>query len=362
MRTNSFRSFAPASARPFTWACVLVAAFLSLGAKQSLAKGQSRGAAYATAQASAFTPHLRAYAQVVPIAVLPVRAAEQGILDGLSALPGMRVRAGEELAHLEGPQITSMLLQDRANVRSARAQLTAAQRSFVILKQQLISHLSTRQAVHAAESAVAQSQTNFDNARSRLAAVRRMMTVRAPASGIVLSVNASSGELVATGAPVVTLQLSGRLWLRAVYYGADLRVIQTGVTGEFSPAGGSDPIPVRVAEILGALTAGGGESVALVPRTRRFNWMNGEYGTVRLDLPARRMVAVPTRALIIDRGKWWVLVHTPQGDRPQAVVPGPARGWMTYLKSGLEPGAQVVVENAYLLFHRGIARRYQPAG
>jgi len=41
-------------------------------------------------------------------------------------------------------------------------------------------------------------------------------------------------------------------------------------------------------------------------------------------------------------------------------VPGPARGWQTFIERGLEPGAQVVVENAYLEFHRGISKNYQP--
>ena len=69
---------------------------------------------------------------------------------------------------------------------------------------------------------------------------------------------------------------------------------------------------------------------------------------------------IPTRALILDRGEWWVLLHTDRGNHPQAVVPGPARGWRTFIKRGLQPGAQVVVENAYLEFHSGISRHYQP--
>ena len=72
------------------------------------------------------------------------------------------------------------------------------------------------------------------------------------------------------------------------------------------------------------------------------------------------MMAVPTRALILDRARWWVLVRTPQGDRQQQVVPGPTSGWTTCIARGLSPGDQVVVENAYLEFHRRIAQRYTP--
>lgn len=263
------------------------------------------------------------------------------------------------MAHLNGPEITALLLQDQADVRSARAQLSASQRALAIQHQQLASHLSTRQAVHQAESAVAQAKTSLDNAQSHLEAVRQMMTLSAPASATVLAVNAADGELVSAGQPILTLQTANRLWLKAAYYGADLSAIRVGMTGVFSPADGSESIPVRLRAVFGSLMAGGGESIALVPATPGSRWMNGEFGTVTLQSPERKLVAVPTRALILDRGKWWVMVHTSQGDRPQAVVPGPSRGWQTFVEHGLNPGAQVIVENAYLLFHRGISQRFQ---
>jgi len=321
--------------------------------------GQSSDAGCVTVQLGAVTPHLEAYGQVEPIAVLPVSAAEAGVVAGLKVLPGMHVRAGQELAHLNGPEITMLFLQSEADVRSAQAQLSASQKALAIQQQQLTSHLSTRQAVHQAESAVAQAQTAFDNAQSHLKAVRQMMTLSAPENATVLTVNAVNGELISAGQTILTLQTANRLWLKAAYYGVDLSAIRVGMTGMFSPSDSSKPIPVRVSAVFGALTAGGGESIAMIPTTPGSNWMNGEFGTVTLHSPKRMLVAVPTRSLILDQGKWWVIVHTSQGDHPQAVVPGPSRGWQTFVESGLEPGAQVVVENAFLLFHRGISQSYQ---
>jgi RND family efflux transporter MFP subunit len=338
----------------------LVVIWLALSASALLATAQSLNPGCVTAQVTTVIPHLEAYGEVEPITVLPVTAAEPGVVTGLSVVPGIHLRAGQVLAHLEGPQIGTMLLQGQADVRSARAQLAAARTSLEILQQQLMSHLSTRQAVHQAESAVAQAQTNFDNAQSHLKAVREMMTLTAPANGTVLAMGAANGELVSTGQTILTLQIAGRLWLRAAYYGADAAMVRDGMAGEFVPADGNDPIPVRVSAVVGPLTPGGAASVAMVPATADPKWMNGEFGTVELRLPERRLVAVPTRALILSKGKWYVLVHASNGDHPQVVVPGPSRGWETFLESGLKPGTQVVVENAYLLFHRGVARRFQP--
>ena len=89
-------------------------------------------------------------------------------------------------------------------------------------------------------------------------------------------------------------------------------------------------------------------------------WQRGAVGTVTLDGAKRAMVEIPTRALILDRAQWWVLVRTREGNRPQVVVPaGPSGGESTLIGRGLAPGAEVLVENAYLEFHRGISQRFQ---
>ncbi len=345
--------------RPSIFRSALAVVWLVFSAGCVLAIAQSPDTGYVTVQLSTMTPHLEAYSQVEPITVLPVSAAQAGVIAGLKVLPGMHVRAGQELAHLNGPEITALRLQSEADVRSAQTQLSTSQKSLAIQKQQLAAHLSTRQVVHQAESSVAQAQTSFDNAQSHLQAVHQMMTLSAPASATVLAVNATDGELVGAGQPILTLQTSNRLWLKATYYGADLSAIRVGMTGRFSPSDSGESVPVKVSAIFGSLTIDGGESIALVTTAPKTRWLNGEFGKVTLDSPQRKLVAVPTRSLILDQGKWWVMVHTAQGDHPQAVVPGPARGWQTFLERGLEPGAQVMVENAYLLFHRGISQSYQ---
>ena len=129
--------------------------------------------------------------------------------------------------------------------------------------------------------------------------------------------------------------------------------------GRFTPADGSPPISVRVCSIPGLIAAGGGESIALCPTQANPAWLSGEAGKVTLDLPQKELVAVPTRALILNQSQWWVMVRTAKGDHPQQVVPGPVDGWNTFIESGLAPGAQVIVNNAYLLFHASMAEQFQ---
>ncbi len=348
----SARGKRPPVALPAAMALALLASAGTLFA-------QASSADVVTVESQPQTSRLSAYGQVAPVSLVTVSAAETGVITDLKVRPGSHVRAGQTLAHLSGPAIDSLVVQSEANVRSARSQLDAAQKSLAIAQQQLPAHLTTRQAVQQAESAVAQARSGLVNAQSRLETVRQLMTIAAPADGIVLQLNSADGAWVSTGQPVLTVQPAQGLWLLADYYGADLVSIRVGMSGQFAPADGAKPVKVRVASIPGTIAMGGGESIALEPVGSHSAWLSGESGTVTLDLPARQMVAVPTRALVLNQGTWWVMVRTAKGDRAQQVVPGPTRGWQTFLVSGLAPGSKVVVNNAYLLFHASIAEQYQ---
>lgn len=343
--------------RPLALSCAIWAAiFLSWAAS---ATAQNSEADLVTVQSRMESSPLVAYAHVAPVSLVPVSAAETGVITGLSVRPGTRVRTGQVLARLSGPAIDSLVVQSQAQVRGAQSQLDASEKSLAIAREQLPSHLATRQQVQQAESALAQARSALVNAQSRLSTVRELMTVRSPSDGIVLQLNSADGALVSAGQPILAIEPAKGLWLLADYYGADLRAIRVGMAGQFAPADGGAPLKVKVVSIPGTLAAGGAESIALEAVGANAAWINGESGAVTLELPARQMIAVPTRALVLNQGKWWVMVHTAAGNRAQEVVLGPTKGWDTLIVRGLAPGAKVVVNDAYLLFHASIAEQYQ---
>lgn len=316
----------------------------------------------ATVRGQTETRSLSAYGRIEPIAIVQVRAVDPGTLSGLRVVPGSVVVAGEELARIGGPRMHALLTAREQTLSSARARADAANRALEIVQRQFAAQLATRQAVDAARSDLAAAHAAVQTADARFREAQNLQTVRAPAGGTVLAVQAANGEQAAAGATLLTLQPAGQLWIRAAYYGADAALLRAGMAGRFQPSGDDKAIPVKVAAISPGLAADAGLRVGLVPTASVLPpwWMNGQWGTVVLEGPPRRMVAVPTSALILDRGAWWVLVRTPQGDKPQQVVPGPSRGWQTWIASGLRPGQQVVVQDAFLEYHRGIAQSYQP--
>lgn len=340
----------------------LFAALLIVGCLTAYAQTPSSSAATSapsasqpaalTVQARPVAQLLRAYGRVRPVAVTQVRAVEAGVVRRL-VLPGERVTAGQVLAVLDGPQAQSLLAQRRGALRAASIQLAADRRK-------LTAQLVTRQTVAADEAA-------YEAARGQLQVALQTLTLRAPADGQVLAVDAADGEQVPAGQLILTLQTS-RPWLTATYYGAAALSIHPGMSGHFRPTSGGT-IPVRVRTVAQALGPDGGEQVGLLPVASRGepagatlpdSWRSGQWGMVTLVGASRPMIAVPTRALVLDRARWWVLVRTRHGLRRREVIPGHTSGWMTYIVRGLEPGERVVIENAYLEFHRGIAQRYTP--
>lgn len=313
-----------------------------------------------TARVETFTNQFETYAQVEPIAVLSVQAIEAGIVTNFDIVPGASVQAGQKIGELGGPEIDASLAQAEAAVNSAKARLAAAKKTFDVAQQQLAAHLSTQQQVADAESAMADAIGALTVAQAQLKTAQLATAFFAPVGGTVLAVNVTDGQRVAPGQTILTLQAANCLWLKAAYYGTDATAIQTGMTGNFFPANGGETIPIKVTTVFGALTPDGGEVIGLLTASPSPNWLNGEFGSVILNGETRSLVSVPTRALILDKGKWWVLAQTPQGEQAKEVVPGLARGWRTFIERGLEPGAQIVVDDAYLKFHRGIAENYQP--
>ena len=334
----------------FFAACGLMLFFISAHADSKTVKSS----------AITFTSRLEAYARVEPVAILRLKAALTGVVSGLKVLPGETIQAGSIIARLEGPEIENLLADLRSAVNGAEAVEIAARKSLAIERRKEAEQLSTKKQVYLAEANLAEKRALLENARSRLQAARNETILKSPVTASILTIDLAEGELVRKGQTILTMQPSGVLWLKGFVYGSEAASVHVGMKGVFSPVYGSTAIPVMVRTIIGAVQPGGALSIGMVAMAPAPLWRNGETGTVMLEGPKRILTAVPTSALILDRGRWWVLVHTSRGKRRQEVIPGPSRGDSTLIEHGLKPGIEVVVESAYLEFHREFSKHYQP--
>ena len=300
---------------------------------------------------------ISAFASVQSSGLITVAPSQAGIIGGLDVLPGQSVASEQVIAHLGGPQITAAIIQAQELLASAGAAQNAAERSLAAERQKLQHHLSTNQLVTQAESSLATATAQTATAQSNLDMLRQAAVLRIPVAGVVQTVTVANGDVLAAGQIVATVQPDTGRWLKAVFYDATAQDLSPRTTGLFTPANGKRAVRVAVRGALGVSQADGGMPVALVATEPI---APGMFGTVTLDLPKQTVNLVPSEALILDKGQWWVMKHDAAGDHPVQVLPGPAHGYETIIRSGVTAGDDIDVVDAYLLYHRGIAALYQP--
>jgi RND family efflux transporter MFP subunit len=299
-----------------------------------------------------------AYARVEPIRTITLSAVVAGTVSGLSVVPGTSVRAGETLATISGPEQAAEIERARAAEAEARASLTLAEKTAKAVES-TYPDLSTGQQVDETRAAVEKARAALEVAKAAVANQEHAHAVVAPDDATVLVTSVANGDRVVAGSPLFRLEPRGKLWVRASFYGVDSRDLEVGMRGAFEPASGGAAVPVEVRSVIAPLEPDGGRGVGCTPK-KGAELHSGEMGTLRLTGPPRTWAAVPTAALVLNQGEWWVLVQEAKGPRPQKVEIGPAQGGWTLVRRGLEPGQRVIVADAYLVFHRDFAKQYQP--
>ncbi|OYV29264.1 MAG: hypothetical protein B7Z81_15230 [Acidocella sp. 20-61-6] len=292
---------------------------------------------YATQQA----PVLSGFAAVQPGTDVSITALQQGVLISLTVAPGESVQPGQTIARLGGPEIAAALVDAQGASHAANATLAAELSKFT-------DHLST-------QAAVAQASANAQAAKARLAALQAATLLQSPVAGQIQSLAAGPGAALLPGQAVAVVQPDSGAWVSAVLYDPQAATLVPGTAARFIPADGQPAESVTLRGVLNR-QADGGFVLAFSGSALQQN----EAGTLSLTLPPRKVLLVPSEALVLDDGRWWVMLHGSKGDHAVQVVPGEAQGAQTPILSGLTAGDQVIVQDAALLYHRGIAALYQP--
>lgn len=315
-------------------------------------------ATVAQVQERAVQPTVSAYAMVEPIATLSVPALLDGRLEGWRVTPGMRVGRGQLLGRLGGPEHAKEEAVARAEKVRAGSTLAFARKSEAVVRQTYPA-ISDLQKLLAAQATVATAEAALQAASARWTALEAGSQVRAPASGTVTEVLAGNHQQVMAGAILLRLQDPGQLWLRAEFYGAQADRLKPGMRGTFQPLGGGAPVPVRIRSVFPSSRPGGGRTVGC-DNTGPAGWVGGEAGTLRLEEPSLSGPAVPEAALILDGARWFVVVQVAQGFVPREVTPAAGSDGWRLISKGLKTGETVVVRDAYLVFHRDVAKSFAP--
>jgi len=272
---------------------------------------------------------------------------------------GQRVKAGHLLAQLD-PQDYQVTAQ------AAAAQLLAAQSN----RESVEADFRRYQGLHAQgfisaaelerrEAAMKAAQAQWQQARAQNTVQGNQSNytrLLADGAGVVTSIDAQPGQVVAAGQPVVRFALDGPRDVVFSISESQLSQFKTGDMVQVKAWGRDKSLEARVRDV--ALSAD--------PITRAFvvkavlpkeadDWVLGSTATVR-RVPSTGQTDTPTlklpgTALRVEGGKTsvWVLDAATMTVKPQTVEVETADGNDAVIRSGLQAGDEVVVAGVHAL-------------
>lgn len=180
---------------------------------------------------------------------------------------------------------------------------------------------------------------------------KRLVTLVAPRSGVVVNRGITVGTSVDPSTPLLTIADLSRVWVFAEVPEAGIRAIRVGSTAQLDfPASGIAPFTARVDFLYPTLTE----------RTRtlrvRFTVANprgtlrpGLYGNAVFALPGAQTLTVPRDAVVDTGREQHVFVSVGDRFEPRPVTLGVQLADRVEVRTGLKVGERVVSAGVFLL-------------
>jgi cobalt-zinc-cadmium efflux system membrane fusion protein len=314
----------------------------------------------------AFHPHVVASGVIRSDAQksVSVRARVGGRVVRVLADVGERVRTGQSLAVIEGPEVTAVLARLRTAAARAGAAREAAARAERLLELKALSRAEVDARMAEAEAAEAEKEAaRQDVARLGLDAngpglnpdLPSQFSVTAPMSGVVLERTISPGLLVEKEASLFSIADLSRVWAIADVYEKDLgEVREEGEVEVRTDAYPGEVFTGRIALIEPSLDeASRTAHVRVILDNPSGKLRPGLFVTVAVPLRGASEIeatAIPAEAIQKIAGLPAVFVEKEPGHfelRP--VETGREAHGMVEIRHGLKEGERIVAQGAFIL-------------
>jgi membrane fusion protein, copper/silver efflux system len=287
---------------------------------------------------ASLTQSVRAVATIVPdeSRISHVHTRVAGWIEHLDVnTTGEEVHAGQPLAHI----FSQELLSSQTEYLAARKNTAASGITSIV-----IGSGRTRLGV------LGMTPDEID-AIEQSGEPKRLVTVAAPRSGVVVNRGVTVGTSVDPSTTLLTIADLSRVWVLAEVPEASIPSVRVGTTAQLDfPASGRAPFTARVDFVYPTLT----------DRTRtlrvRLSASNspgalkpGLYGTAAFESTGQNVITVP-RDAVVDTGLQQH-VFVAAGDRfePRPIVLGAQLADRVEVRQGLKEGEQIVAAGVFLL-------------
>ncbi|GLC27783.1 PTS cellobiose transporter subunit IIB [Roseisolibacter agri] len=178
------------------------------------------------------------------------------------------------------------------------------------------------------------------------------VTLRAPASGVVLEKRVTEGQAIGAGEPLYTLADLSVVWVEAELREGDAVAARVGTAADVElPGEPGRSLKGRITFLAPTADATSRTVRARVEVANADGRLRpGAYATVRLTTPTRRALTVPATAVVRTGERAIVFVDMGGGElMPHDVTTGRVSGEYVEVLSGVDRGHRVVTSAQYLL-------------
>lgn len=304
------------------------------GVRIDPAQLQSLGVRYATVRRTAFAEDLTAPGVLEfngrDVAIVQARAA--GFVQRVyGRAPGDVVTAGSPIADLLVPSWGGAQAEYLAVRRSGSTELEAAARQ--------------RLRLLGMPEALIESVARSGRPRS-------VVTVSTPVGGAIQTLDVRAGMTVSMGQTLAQVSGLSTVWMTAAVPEAQAGLVRPGASARVELAAfPGEAFSGRVSAVLPSAHAESRTLQARVELPNRGGRLRpGMYGTVHLDGPTRRILAVPAEA-VIRTGRRAIVMLALDGGRfePVEVKTGREDGGLTEILGGLQEGQRIVASGQFLI-------------
>ena len=302
------------------------------------AAAQSLDIRLETVGRQSLTQTVRAVATVAPdeSRISHVHTRVAGWIEHLDVnTTGEMVRAGQPLAHI----FSQELLSSQTEYLSARRNTSASGISSAV-----IASGRTRLGV------LGMTAAEIDEIE-RTGAPKRLVTVVAPRTGVVVNRGVTVGTSVDPSTTLLTIADLSRVWVLAEVPEASIPGVRVGTVAQLDfPASGQPPFGARVDFVYPTLTERTRTLRVRLSATNRGGALRpGLYGTAVFEAAGQNVITVP-RDAVVDTGLQQH-VFVVNGDRfePRPVTVGVQLVDRVEIREGLREGEQIVAAGVFLL-------------
>jgi Cu(I)/Ag(I) efflux system membrane fusion protein len=284
------------------------------------------------------TQTVRAVATVAPdeSRISHVHTRVSGWIEHLDVnTTGEVVRAGQPLAHF----FSQELLSSQTEYLSARSNTSASGISSVV-----IASGRTRLGV------LGMSAAEID-AIEQTGEPKRLVTVVAPLSGVVVNRGVTVGTSVDPSTTLLTIADLSRVWVLAEVPEASIPGVRVGTVAQLDfPASGRPPFAARVDFVYPTLTERTRTLRVRLSATNRGGALRpGLYGTAVFEAAGQNVITVPRDAVVDTGVQQHVFVAVGDMFEPRPVTIGAQLADRVEIREGLREGEQIVAAGVFLL-------------